>query len=421
MKSNPKFSPMARSAAFADPFWDEAISAGVHGLVLSGTGAGARIDVNGKKLINMSSYSYLGLDEDPSIIKEANRQLESTGVLNSSLSRVRIRLKTLEEAEDRLSSIFGADVGTVTSCAAGVWAMLPLIASGLLTNGVRPVVVFDRFAHFCLQSIRGLCSLETEVKTIEHNNMEKLEDICKTNSLVVYVGDSIYSTGGTTAPMEKLMELQDRYGLYLFLDEAHSTSVIGKKGRGLALEAMGEINSRTILVTSLNKGFGASGGAIVFGPSSDRSRRERALRNGGPFMWSQRVNTAGLGAIIGSCDLHDSPKLPLLQNRLNDLIRKFDTLYPLESSNPLSPVRFIPIGNEKKTIRLSEALMDLGYYVEPDFFPVVPWKEAGLRIRIRANMKDAEVEGFVKALKSTITPVLSDFESSEQTYGRVER
>lgn len=415
MKSIPRSSPMARTAGFADPFWDEALAAGVHDLALSRTGQGARFTTDGRELLNMSSYSYLGLDENPEILAAASEQLLDAGVLNSSLSRVRVRLKALEEAEQRLSSLFGADVGTVTSCAAGVWAMLPLLASGLLTDGVRPVVVFDRFAHFCLQSIRGLCAVETEVRTIGHNDMERLEDICKTNEIVVYVGDSVYSTGGTTAPMEKLMELQDRYGLYLFLDEAHSTSVLGENGRGLVLEAMGDINSRTILVTSLNKGFGASGGAIVFGPTSDRSRRARALRNGGPFMWSQRINTAGLGAIIASCELHAGPELPVLQTRLRAAIAAFDASYPLESANPLSPVRFIPVGDEKKTICLSKALMDLGYYVEPDFFPVVAWREAGLRIRLRANMSVSDIDLFVKELDRIIPPASAAVDREYQT------
>lgn len=396
---------MKRSANLADPFWDKALATSVHGLVLSDTGTGSRIIVNNRELINMSSYSYLGLDENPEIIAAAKAQIEDSGVLNSSLSRVRIRLQALDEAEEKLSSLFRADVGTVTSCAAGVWAMLPLLASGLLTGGIRPIMVFDRFAHFCLQSIRALCSIETEVKTIGHNDVEHLEDICKTNSLVVYIGDSVYSTGGTIAPVSKLMELQDRYGLFLFLDEAHSTSVLGKSGRGLVLDTMGEINEKTILVTSLNKGFGASGGAIVFGPSSNHSRRERALRNGGPFMWSQRVNTAGLGAIIASCELHTDPSFSNLQKKLYTSITTFDALYPLPSANSLSPVRFIPVGDEKKTICLSEKLMRLGYYVEPDFYPVVPRREAGLRIRLRANMKPSEIQSFVRTLKQ-VTPTI---------------
>lgn len=276
--------------------------------------------------------------------------------------------------------------------------MLPLLASGVLSEGVRPVMVFDRHAHFCLQSMRALCAIETEVRIIPHNDMAKLERICRDNRCVAYVGDGIYSTSGTVAPVEELMRLQDRYGMYLFLDDAHGTSIVGEKGRGYVLDIMGQINDRTIVVTSLNKGFGATGGAIMFGPRGNQTRRQLALGNGGPFTWSQRVNTPGLGAIIGSCDIHESPKLVQLQRELKRAIQTFDHYFPLPRANPISPVRFVPIGNETDTIRATRLLMDSGYYAEPDGFPAVMWGEAGLRIRLRANMTDAEIKEFCSLL-----------------------
>lgn len=354
--------------------------------------------IEGRELTNMSSYSYLGLDEHPGIIEAAAKCLDESRILNSSLSRVRVRLGVLNEAEERLSSLFDADVGTVTSCAAGVWSMLPLLASGVLSDGVRPVMVFDRHAHFCLQSMRSLCAMETEVRTIPHNDVEKLERICRENQCVAYVGDGIYSTSGTVAPVADLMRLQDRYGMYLFLDDAHGTSIVGRKGRGYVLDIMGDINDHTILVTSLNKGFGATGGAIMFGPRGNKTRRQLALGNGGPFTWSQRVNTPGLGAIIGSCDIHESPELVQLQGELRRAIQTFDHHFPLPHANPKSPVRFVPIGNETETIRSTRLLMDSGYYAEPDGFPAVMWGKAGLRIRLRANMTDSEITQFCAVL-----------------------
>ena len=394
----PKYSPFARAVGVAQPFLDEAVGAGVHGLIIDDTGPSASIVVDDQELTNMSSYSYLGLDEHPRIIEAATECLTNSRILNSSLSRVRVRLRALNEVEERLSCLFGADVGTVTSCAAGVWSMLPLLASGVLSDGVRPVMVFDRHAHFCLQSMRPICAMETDVRTIAHNDMEKLEQICRENPCVAYIGDGIYSTGGTVAPMGELMRLQNQYGMYLFLDDAHGTSIVGEKGRGYVLDAMGDINEHTILVTSLNKGFGATGGAIIFGPRSNQKRRQIALGNGGPFTWSQRVNTPGLGAIRGSCDIHESPELGHLQAQLKRATQTFDNHFPLPHANPKSPVRFVPIGNETETIRSSRSLMDTGYYVEPDFFPAVMWGKAGLRVRLRANMTDPEIKQFCAVL-----------------------
>jgi 7-keto-8-aminopelargonate synthetase-like enzyme len=400
MYSTPKFSPMARNAGIAAPFWDEALRAGINGLIVEAHGPAATLRIDDRDLTNMSSFSYLGLDENPAIIEGAIRQLTQSNVIkgNSSLSLARMRPKVLDETEERLSTLFGADVGIAGSCATAAWAMLPLLASGLLSGGVRPVMVFDRYAHFCLQSIRALCALEAEVTTIGHNDMDKLETLCQEKQLVAYVGDSVYSTGGTVAPMQALMDLQDRYGMYLFLDEAHGTSVIGEKGEGYALDVMGEMNDRTILVTSLDKGFGATGGAIMFAPRGDQLRRQLAYRSGGPFMWSQRVNAAGFGAIDASCDIHESPELARLQIELRRAIDTFDRCLPLPDANPESPVRFVPIGDETETIRTSRALMDSGYYVESDFFPVVMWGEAGLRVRLRATMTDSVIRRFCALL-----------------------
>lgn len=397
---HPKFSQMARSAGIAAQFWDEALREGVNGLVVEGTGPAATLRIDDRDLTNMSSFSYLGLDENPAIIEGAIRQLAQSQMIkgNSSVSLVRMRPKVLNETEERLSALFGADVGIAGSCATAAWAMLPLLASGLLSDGVRPVMVFDRYAHFCLQSIKALCAHETEVTTIGHNDVDKLETLCQENRLVAYIGDTVYSTGGSVAPMQALMDLQDRYGMYLFLDEAHGTSVTGKNGEGYALDVIGEMTDRTILVTSLDKGFGATGGAILFGPRGDQRRRQVALRNGGPFMWSQRVNAAGFGAINASCDIHESPELAQLQMELKRATETFDQHFPLPHANPKSPVRFVPVGDETEAIRFTRSLMDSGYYVEPDFFPVVMWGEAGLRVRLRANMTDTEIREFCALL-----------------------
>jgi 7-keto-8-aminopelargonate synthetase-like enzyme len=400
MHLTPKFSLMARNAGIAAPFWDEALREGVNGLVVDETGPAATLRIDDRDLTNMSSFSYLGIDENPAIIEGAIRQLARSHVIkgNNSVSLARMRPRVLDETEERLSVLFNADVGIVGSCATGAWAMLPLLASGLLSGGVRPVMVFDRYAHFCLQSIKALCAIETEVMTIGHNDMDRLESLCQENRLVAYVGDTVYSTGGTVAPMQALVDLQDRYGLFLFLDEAHGTSVIGKNGEGYALDAMGEINDRTMLVTSLDKGFGATGGAILFGPCGDQLKRQLAFRNGGPFMWSQRVNSAGWGAISASCEIHESSELAGLQTELKRVIETFDQQFPLPHANPMSPIRFIPIGDETETICATRLLMESGYYVEPDFFPVVMWGGAGLRVRLRANISDSEIRKFCALL-----------------------
>ena len=377
--------------------WDHALKAGVHGCVLEPGNKGRLRTPDDRSIVNMSSYSYLGLDEHPEIIAAAVAAVQRTGVLNSSLSRVRMTMPLLEEAEAELSDLFVADVGTINSCAAAAWATLPVVASGLLTGGDPPVVVFDKKAHFCMLALKAACADETLVMTIPHNDMDSLEDICRKNGTVAYVCDSVYSTGGTVAPISKLVRLQEEYGLFLYFDEAHSTSVVGTNGRGHALDVMGSINERTMIITSLNKGFGASGGAILFGPRHDKWVRHAVQRNSGPMMWSQRINTAGLGAIIESARIHRSIELVKLQEQLQENLRQFDELVDSDGRGNTVPIRYIVQGSEYEAIDASRKLAEAGYYAEPDFFPIVKRGAAGLRIRIRASMSREDISGFAAA------------------------
>ncbi|MEU4128728.1 aminotransferase class I/II-fold pyridoxal phosphate-dependent enzyme [Streptomyces wuyuanensis] len=388
-----------KSARISHDFWETTTEAGMFDIVAAGLGEGRhRSLADGHEFVNMSSYSYLGLDTHPKIVQGAIDAVRAEGALNTSTSRMRIRFAALRDAEDALSELFDVEAVTVASCAAAAWASLPLLASGLLTDGTPPLMVFDKNAHFCLNAMKPNVADEAPLTTVRHNDVDALEDLCRQHPQVAYVADGVYSTGGK-APIEELLRLQEKYGLFLFFDEAHGISTVGERGRGAVLEAMGGINDRTLIITSLNKGFGASGGAIFLGRKGSPARRDVALRNGGPLMWSQRINTAGLGAVLASAELHRSDELPLLQRRLQRNIDLFDSLLPTTLSGDGLPIRFVDIGSEDATVRLAQALLERGYYASPIFFPVIARGKAGLRLMLRANMSAAEIEDFCRQLK----------------------
>ncbi|MFZ3561555.1 aminotransferase class I/II-fold pyridoxal phosphate-dependent enzyme [Streptomyces sp. BH055] len=390
---------MKKSAKISHDFWETTTRAGMFDIVAAGLGDGHhRSLADGHEFVNMSSYSYLGLDTHPKLVQGAIDAVRAEGALNTSTSRMRIRFGALRDAEDAMSELFDVEAVTVASCAAAAWASLPLLASGLLTGGEPPLMVFDKNAHFCLNAMKPNVADEAPLTTIRHNDIEALEDLCKQHPQVAYIADGVYSTGGM-APIPELLRLQEKYGLFLFFDEAHGVSTVGERGRGAVLEAMGQINDRTLIITSLNKGFGASGGAIFLGPKGSRERRDIALRNGGPLMWSQRINTAGLGSVLASVDLHRSDELPALQRRLQQNVDLFDSLVPTALSGDGLPIRFVDIGSEDATVRLAQALLQRGYYASPIFFPVIARGKAGLRLMIRANMSAAEIEDFARQLK----------------------
>ncbi|MDQ0740060.1 aminotransferase class I/II-fold pyridoxal phosphate-dependent enzyme [Pseudomonas sp. W4I3] len=391
------YSNIRKISSAGNPFWDRTEKAGVSGIVAGNLGNGV-MEVDGKRFINMCSYSYLGLDSNPFILEGGLSALKNTGVLNSSISRVRIKLPLLEEVEVALSELFSVNALTTSSCASAASAMLPLLAAGFLTGNKPPVMVFDRSAHFCLNLMKPICADETQVLTAPHNDLNFLEDCCKKNSRVAYVADGVYSTGGA-AKIKDLMSLQDKYGVFVLYDEAHGLSIKGRNGRGVVLEEMGGVNAHTMIIASLNKGFGGSGGVIFF---DDSIKTSSLLRFGGPLSWSQRINTAGLGAILASVRIHASDEINVLQCRLAEKINRFDELVPSAALGDGLPIRLIPMADEVHAISAAAELMREGFYTSPLFYPVVAKDSPGLRVMLRANLDESDLEKFCAVVKSVL-------------------
>lgn len=394
-----KYSNIRRAADLSNPFWDRAVLEGLADITAEKVAGFAQTTTDDVDIHNFSTYSYLGLDTDDRIRAGAIEALERERTLNSSISRMRVHSRLLDDTEAGLSELFDAHVLTLGSAANAAWCLLPLVASGLLTGGTPPLVVFDKNAHFCLNAMKASVADEAEVVTIRHDDVDELESLCRNNPHVAYVADTVYSTGGK-APLKELFALQEKYGLILILDEAHSTSVLGAGGRGAVIDEFGPLNDRTFLLTSLNKGFGASGGAIVLGRGGTNGTRNRdaALRFGGPLTWSQRVNVAGLGAISTSTRIHLDGEVEVLQQRLRDVVARFDDLITTPAAGDGLPIRFVTLKEEEKTIDAAQKLLARGFYTSAVFFPVIGRGKAGLRLMLRADMSNEIIDAFAREL-----------------------
>ncbi|MGC6329013.1 8-amino-7-oxononanoate synthase family protein [Rhizorhabdus sp. FW153] len=350
---------------------------------------------DGHEFVNLCSCSYLGLHSHPEILEGAITAILNTGALDLPISRIRLRLNLLEEFEDRLTALFGARCLSAVTSSAATAGVLPLIASGHMSpDGTPPVMLFDRHAHFSMDYIRPICADETEVIACRHNDLEQIEDACRKHKSVAYVCDGVYSMGGV-APIAELLSLQDRYGLFLFIDDSHSLSLHGAHGEGYARSIMREVNERTIIVASLGKAFGGSGGVIMLGPTE---HEDILTRFGGPLAWSQGLNVPGIGAGIASSKLHDSPELSRRQAQLRRNMALFDSLIATEQADNGFPLKVIAIGDEDRAVAASARLFEAGYYSSAVFFPIVKRGAAGLRIMLRADNTEADIRGFAQAL-----------------------
>lgn len=384
-----RFGNNEKALALGSRFWQATTEAGLAGVVAELGTDGYFQTQAGHRFINLSCCSYLDLDSHPAIIEGAVQALRRYGVMDHCISRVRVQMPALLELEASLSELFAANVITAISASAASAGTLPLIASGHLTQGVRPLMVFDKHAHFSMNLSKAVCADETEVVTIAHNDMNALEDLCKTHPLVAYVCDGTYSMGGL-APVQELLALQEKYGLFIYFDDSHGLSIRGRMGEGYVRSAMPELHPRTIIVATLNKAFGASGAAIMFGPTGN----DEALlleRFGGPMAWSQPMNTAAIGGCLAAAELHRSPLLAERQQQLQRHIARFDSLIATDQSGDPFPIRLVKASHDK-ALAAGVALYEAGFYVSPVFFPIVAKDKAGLRVMLRAGLSDQQVD-----------------------------
>lgn len=353
----------------------------------------------GREVTDFVRCSYLGLDNHLAITTAGAALTMRYGALHWSCARTRLNFAALGELEDALSDLFEARIITYSTVLAANMSALPLIASGVLTEGVKPVIVFDRLAHATLAYNKPVIAEETEVLTIAHNDLAALEDICRAHPCVAFVCDGVYSMGGC-APVEALLELQRRYDLFLYIDDAHGISIFGEKGAGFARSKMPSgLGDRTIIAASLGKGFGASGGMLMLGTAEQEEIFRRfALAHA----FSASINVAAIGAAAASERLHRGSELGERQRRLAANIALFDELVPTAQAGSALPIRTVVIGAELAAIGAARFILDRGTYVSAIFFPTVASGRAGLRICPTADHTADEIRAVAAAIHEAL-------------------
>ncbi|MBA1376645.1 aminotransferase class I/II-fold pyridoxal phosphate-dependent enzyme [Pseudomonas brassicacearum] len=385
-----RFTNYRKVISLADQDWQNAHVGKAAGLNVEVKSPNVLVDQYGRTLHHFCTTSYLGLDYHPALLDGAMTTLWEAGTLRVANSKNRCKLEILDQYEIQLSELFGASCLSALSCSAASSGILPLLASGALTGNRPPVMVFDKQAHYSMNHIKAACADETQVITCPHNDMDFLEDVCKRHANVTYVADSAYSMGGM-ADLDSLMYLKQRHGLFLYLDDSHALSAVGPSGIGLVRSRIPAVDDRTLIVASLAKSFGASGGLAMFG-----SERHKTLvqRYGGPSNWSQSLNSAAIGAGMASISLHRSPEFSSLQERLQANIRLFDSLIRTEQYASPMAIRLVHCGEAALATRLAVELAELGYFTSAVFFPVVPQDKAAIRITLRADMEPEVIRSF---------------------------
>jgi len=283
--------------------------------------------------------------------------------------------------------------------------------TGLLQSvaGAGVPVYVDMLAHASLWE--GVRSAGAQRVAFRHNSPEHLERHLRRSGPGVIVVDAVYSTNGNVAPLHDYVELAERHGCALVVDEAHSLGTHGPEGRGLVVEhgLEGRVHFRTV---SLAKAFAGRAGLIA----CSRRVAEYLKYNSMPAIFSSGLlphEIAGLEATREAIEKADARRARLHANANELRSALSDMGYNLDLSR--AQILGLEAGSERRTIRLRDALESRGVFGSVFCAPATPKNRALIRFTVNSELTSEELERIVAVCYEIRDEVgLSDWPSTRR-------
>ncbi len=339
---------------------------------------------DGREMVMLASYSYLGLIGHPRIDEAAKAAIDEYGTGAGGVRLLTGTTDLHERLERRIASFASREDACVYS--SGYVANVAII-TGL--TGPGDLVLMDKLDHASI--VDGTLLSGAKWKTYRHNDMEHLEKLLSEatgrHGTVLVVADSVFSMDGDVMDLPRTRELCDRYGARLMVDEAHSIGSLGATGHGIE-EHFDMVGSIDLKMGTLSKSVPSVGGYLA--ASHEIVDYQRHFSR--PFIFSAALPPAQCAAAIAALDvIEDEPwrvaMLHQVQRDYADGLRAmgWDTM---NSTTCVVPVL---VGDEAKTMDLTRFMFDRGVFVCPIVHPAVPKGQDRLRTCLMATHTEQDI------------------------------
>lgn len=353
---------------------------------------GGRIRIaGGEELINFSSNDYLGLSRHPELIRRAAGYAQHYGAGAGASRLVTGNIPPFAEIETKLARGKGTEAALVF--VSGVQANLTLLPALLDkdTLGAEPLVYADRLNHASL--IQGCIAAGARQIRFAHNDLAHLEALLARDAALArprfIVTESVFSMDGDRTDIAALAELAERYGAFLYIDEAHATGVLGENGFGLAHGL-----KQALMMGTFSKGLGGFG-AYAAGSSA---LCDYLVNRCGGLIYATALPPAVLGAMDAALDL--IPEMGAARAELARLAGLFrETLKEAGLNIGSSDTQIVPVilGSEAKALEVSLGLRQAGFLAIAIRPPTVPNGTSRIRFAISALHDEATIRRLAEA------------------------
>jgi 8-amino-7-oxononanoate synthase len=368
------------------PYFREFESGGIHTAVA------------GNPIINFSSNDYLGLTNHPKVKAAALKAVEKYAC---GLSSSRVQATTVEhvDLERRLAKYFSFD-----SCLTFTTGYQAMVGTIMALADKDTTLILDAYAHACILDgtflAAGTPGKAPEVRFFNHNSPKSLERILKSrerkNALVLVEG--IYSLDGDMGLIKEFVEICNRHGAVLLVDDAHGSGTLGRTGAGI-MEHLGLTQEDVpIVISTFSKTFGGIGGILL----AKEEIIDLVKHNARSFLFSASLPLPIVAAASTILDMLEAEG-PKLVSELHEKANYFrSNLVSAGFDLGLSNTHIMPVmcRDERKALFMHTALFECGVLMVPITYPGVKTGEERLRINVTRGHTKEDLDTALELLKT---------------------
>jgi glycine C-acetyltransferase len=355
---------------------------------------------DGREVINLSSNNYLGLTTNKALKRAAIDAVRKYGAGAGAVRTIAGTMTLHMELEEQIAKFKGTEACVVFQ--SGFTANAGTVSAIL---GKEDLIISDELNHASI--IDGCRLSRATIKVFKHKDVADCERICKETENwpghKLLITDGVFSMDGDIAPLAKLCDLAEKYNCIMMIDDAHSSGVLGKNGRG-TVDHAGVHGRVQIQVGTLSKAIGVMGGYVC----GSRDLIDFLYRRARPFLFSTSHPPASVAACMAAFTLLDSPEgerlikkmwsnTKFFKRQLKKRGFKFGT-----SETPIVPIH---VGEAAKAVEFSKKLFDAGVYAPAVGFPTVAEGKARLRAIVTATHKRSDLERACEILEQVAKPL----------------
>jgi len=351
---------------------------------------GAHVPVGGREVLNFCANNYLGLADDPALVRAAQEGLARWGLGLASVRFICGTQTIHKDLEAAIAAFLGMDDAVLyTSC---------FDANGGLFETLLDepdVIISDALNHASI--IDGVRLCRAQRQRYAHGDMDELERLLiasRSARTRLIATDGVFSMDGDVASLARICDLAECHDALVMVDDSHATGFFGPTGRGTP-EHCGVAGRVDIVTSTLGKALGgASGGFTASRAEIVALLRQRSR----PYLFSNTLPPAlvcsaleGLALLSRSTALRDRLAANTQRFRAAMTAAGFG-LRPGE--HPIVPIM---LGDARLAHRMAADLFDEGIYVVGFSYPVVPRDQARIRVQVSAAHTDADLDCAVAA------------------------